>query len=241
MKLITAAAVLAVLAIAPPVTVANAQAADFQWSGTISQGSTLEIRGVNGSVRAVASPDGTARVEAVRRARRSDPESVRIEVVEHAGGTTICAVYPTPPGASRQNRCSPGGSGVNNQNNDVQVHFTVQVPAGVAFSGNTVNGSVQSEGLRSDVTATTVNGGVEIETTGFVSRISTVNGNVSITVPAPLNAAFRATTVNGSIDSDFPVNAEGRMGRRSVRGTIGNGGEEMRISTVNGSIRLRRN
>jgi hypothetical protein len=241
MKLLTAAAVLALLAIAAPGPVASAQTADFQWSGIIQQGSTLEIRGVNGSVRAVASPDGTTRVDGVRRARRSDPKSVRIEVVEHAGGTTICAVYPTPRGASRQNRCSPGGSGANNQNNDVQVDFTVQVPAGVAFSGNTVNGNVQSEGLRSDVTATTVNGGVEIETAGFVSRISTVNGNVSIAVPSPLNAAIQATTVNGSIDSDFPITAQGRMGRRSVRGTIGNGGEEMRISTVNGTIRLRRN
>jgi hypothetical protein len=217
-----------------------AHAQDFQWRGTVAQGRTLEVRGVNGSVRAVASDDGSAHVEATRRGRRSDPASVRIETVEHDGGVTICVVYPTPPGARRENECRPGGGQSSVQDNDVRVDFVVRVPAGVHFAGSTVNGDVEARALRSDVTAATVNGQVNIQTSGFVSRAATVNGNILLEVPAGLNADLHAATVNGSIDSDFPLTVSGRAGPRSLRGTIGSGGREMRAATVNGNIRLRR-
>ena len=44
---------------------------------------------------------------AQRTGRRNDPEDVRLEVVEHAGGVTICAVYPSKD-AARPNECRPG-------------------------------------------------------------------------------------------------------------------------------------
>jgi len=258
--------VLAVLAasaaVAPPLAPsAVAQTADFRWSGALPQGQTIEIRGVNGDVSAVPSADGAVRVEGTKRARRDDPESVRIEVVEHAGGVTICAVYPTPPSARRDNECRPGSGGQSVQNNDVRVDFVVHVPAGVALAASTVNGGVTAEGLRSDVRASTVNGGVRVSTSGFAqastvngsvvarlgqnqipgrARYSTVNGSVTLEMPAGLNAELRASTVNGRIESDFPVTVQGRVNRRSLRGTIGAGGPELNLSTVNGSIILRR-
>src|SRR5207248_8495410 len=45
-------------------------------------------------------------------------------------------------------------------NNDVKVDFEVQVPAGVEFNGQTVNGEMAAEGLEADVHASTVNGSV---------------------------------------------------------------------------------
>jgi hypothetical protein len=240
---------------------ADAQAAPFQWRGTVAQGQTVEIRGVIGGVRAMESQDGAVHVEATRTANRSDPSSVRIEVVEHADGVTICAVYPTPRGSRRDNECRPGGGQSSVQNNDTQVAFVVRVPAGVRLAANVVTGSVRVEGLRSDVTAATVNGGIDIHTTGFVrastvngsitgrleqarvggdTRFETVNGSITLELADGLNANFRASTVSGRIDSDFPITVTGQVSRRSLRGTIGTGGPELRASTVNGSIRLRR-
>ncbi len=240
---------------------AAAQSTDFQWRGTLDRGKTIEIRGVNGDVRAVPSQDGAVHVNADRHARRDDPMSVQIEVVEHSGGVTICAVYPTPPNARRQNECRPGGGQNNVHRNDVQVDFTVQVPAGVLFEGYTVNGELAADGLDSDVKASTVNGDVEVETGGFAEastvngsitcrlgssqfdddvEFETVNGSITIEMPEGLNADFRASTVNGSIDSDFPILVTGKVSRRSLRGRIGDGGPELRLSTVNGSIRIRR-
>lgn len=234
---------------------------DFEWTGRIAQGGTLEIRGVNGAIRAVPAGADRVVVQADRSGRRSDPESVRIEVVEHPGGVTVCAVYPTPSGARRENECRPGGGENSVRDNDVRVNFVVQVPAGVHFEAVTVNGAVEAEGLDGDVRARTVNGDVDVRTAGFAeartvngsvtarlgtSRFSddvefeTVNGSITVDLPAGLDADFRASTVNGSIESDFPITVTGKVSRRSLRGTIGAGGPELRVSTVNGSIRLRR-
>jgi hypothetical protein len=242
-------------------TAAAGQSTDFQWRGTLDRGQTIEIRGVNGDVRAVPSQDGAVHVNADRHGRRDDPMSVRIEVVEHGGGVTICAVYPTPENARRENECRPGGGRNNVHRNDVQVDFTVQVPAGILFEGATVNGELIVDGLDSDVKANTVNGDVDVETAGFAVastvngsitcrlgssqfdddvEFETVNGSITIEMPEGLNADFRASTVNGSIDSDFPILVTGKVSRRSLRGRIGDGGPELRLSTVNGSIRIRR-
>jgi hypothetical protein len=219
---------------------AAAQTADFLWSGVLGQDKVIEVRGVNGGIRALASDDGLVRVEATRRARRSDPESVRIDVVEHEAGVTICTVYPDPPASLPMNSCSPGGGGVNVQNNDVRVDFVVRVPAGVRFIGSTVNGDIRADGLRSDVQAATVNGRLNIQTVGFVSDVATVNGDIDLDLPADLNAQFHATTVNGRVVSDFPILVSGRIDRRNLRGTIGGGGPDLRAATVNGTIRLRK-
>src|SRR5207253_3042450 len=67
-----------------------------------------------------------------------------------------------------------------------------------------------------------------------------VNGAVSIYVPARFDANFRFDTVHGGIDSDFPLTISGRWGPRHASGRIGNGGRDIRASSVNGSIELRK-
>lgn len=244
---------------------AQEQAPPFDWSGVIAQGRTIEVMGVNGAVEASLSDDGRVHVHATRSARRSDPASVTIQVVEHAEGVTICAVYPSRR-ARQSNDCRGGGGPTSEDNNDVRVDFTVRLPAGVRFAGSTVNGGIEATGLRSEVEASTVNGGVRVETTGTArastvngdirARVgvatpradmdfSTVNGSIELVAPAGLNAEVEASTVNGDIDSDFEVSGGGvERGRfmpsASLRGTIGSGGEDLDLSTVNGEIRLRR-
>lgn len=235
-------------------------AQDFKWSGALASGKTLEIRGINGSIRAVAARGREASVTATKHARKSDPDEVKIEVVEHAGGVTICAIYPSRR-VSRPNECRAGGGGHNSsEDNDVEVRFEVQVPAGVEFEGHSVNGDVTAEGLTGDAHVATVNGDVAVSAAGVVEastvngsvdatlgrgdwrgrlKFSTVNGSITVTLPRGLGADVEASTVNGSVESDFPITVSGRMNPRSLRGTIGEGGRQLDLNTVNGSIRLR--
>jgi hypothetical protein len=239
----------------------QAAAQDFTWAGAIPQGRAIEIKGVNGDVRAEPSGSNQVEVVAVKSSRRDDPASVRIEVVPHEGGVTICAVYPTRDGA-RPNECAPGDGGRNNvQNNDVTVRFTVRVPAGVTLIGKTVNGDVEAMRLNGDVALTTVNGSVTFSTTaggrastvngsirGEMGRadwsgtlsMNTVNGSITLTLPATLNTDVRASTVNGDITADFPITVQGRVSRRRLEGTIGGGGRTLALESVNGSITLKR-
>src|ERR1044071_3009248 len=158
-------------------TVAVAAGQDFNWHGRLAAGKRLEIKGVNGDVRAVLRSGAEAVVNARKHSRRSDPDEVEIKVVESDEGVTICAVYPTPARARRENTCEPGESWHSNtENNDVVVDFEVQVPAGVEFDGKTVNGQMSAEGLKADVRASSVNGSVRVTTTGL-AEASTVNGS----------------------------------------------------------------
>ena len=257
MKTLLTFAAAAALLLSP----ASARAQDFKWHGAVAQGKTIEIKGVNGDIRAEPSGGNEVEVTAEKRATRDDPDSVRIEVVPHGGGVTICAVYPSRSGA-RPNECAPGSGGRNNvQNNDVTVRFTVHVPAGVTFVGQTVNGEVEANRLNGDVDLSTVNGSVNFTTTGGgrastvngsirgemgradwsdTLKMSTVNGSITLTFPATLNTEVRASTVNGDINSDFPVTVQGRVSRRKMEGTIGGGGRVLALDSVNGSITLKR-
>ena len=235
-----------------------ARTSEYRWDGRLASGQTLEIKGVNGSIQATAGTGDRVEVVATRRGRRQDPEAVRIETVEHAGGITICAVYPSTD-ASKPNTCVPGDGGrMNVRNNDVSVEFQVKVPAGVRLAARTVNGAVEASGLTGDVHARTVNGSVKVETRGVASAetvngsvnatmgradwsddlaFKTVNGSIRVTLPASASTAVDAGVVNGSIESGFPVQG-GRVARRRLTGTIGGGGRNLSLETVNGSITI---
>jgi len=240
---------------------ARAEAEDFDWQGRLSPGQTIEVKGVNGEVKAAAGGGSQVEVQARKTGRRSNPSSVDIKVVEHAGGVTVCAVYPTPPG-SKPNECQPGEGGrMNTKDNDVQVDFTVRIPEGVRFVGRTVNGGVEAASLGGDVEAHTVNGGVRISTSGNAraqtvngsitatagradwdgaADFKTVNGSITVALPDGVSAEVEAETVNGGIETDFPLTVKGRFSARHLTGTLGSGGRELRLETVNGAIHLRR-
>ena len=253
--------VAAAVAVAPAAVKAPRHAApqgdQWSWHGRIAAGKTLEIRGVNGRVEAEPGTGAEVVVTATKRAHQhGDAEVVKIEVVEHDGGVTICAVYP-----GSRNRCGPDDDyHMSTHDNDVEVAFHAQIPAGVAFAGATVNGDVEAMGLAARVDVTTVNGSARLETTGGDAaahtvngsvtavlhgsgtgplRFDTVNGSVTLSVPKDLSADFEAETVNGSIDTDFPITVTGRINRQHLEGRIGQGGRRLHAETVNGSIRLR--
>lgn len=228
----------------------------WNWSGTVAQGRTLEINGVNGNIVAEPGPGDRIVVTAEKTGRKHDPSLVKIEVHEDSDGVTICAEYP-----GESSPCKRMGFGFHDRASDIEVDFHVLVPRGVKFSANNVNGGVHVHGLTSTVKAATVNGGCDIETSGSgqastvngalhaaIGRLDardelsfhTVNGTITLQLPADTNAEFSSSTVNGSIQSDFPVQVSNGWGPRSASGTIGHGGARLRAHTVNGSIRLER-
>lgn len=237
-------------------TSAQEKTADFDWKGRVAAGKTLEIRGINGGITARLADGPDATVHATLTGRDDDPTDVRIEVVPHDGSVTLCAVYP-----GHGNDCEPGGGHESLHRNDVRVEFEVAVPAGVVFNPATVNGGIRAEGLKGPVRARTVNGTVRVETTGWADARSvngsldvrmgstassdglsfkTVNGSISVALPADASFDVDASTVSGSISTDFPLTISGRFINHHASGTIGGGGPELSLKTVNGSIGLQK-
>jgi hypothetical protein len=252
------------LACAAATSAAPQDGNEFRWQGMIADGKAIEIKGVNGEVRAEAASGNQVEVVATKRAWRSDPQSVNIRLVEHPNGVTICAVYPRRDGAP--GRCEPGGGGQNAHDNDVKVEFTVRVPAGVRFIGRTVNGSVTAKSLGSNVEAYTVNGNVKVSTAGHAQartvngsiavacgradwnealEFNTVNGSIELSLPESAQTEIQARTVNGSISTELPLFVRGTLNTRRLDGVIGGSGEsrsgrQLKMETVNGSIRVNR-
>ena len=95
------------------------------------------------------------------------------------------------------------------------------------------------------IRAETVNGGVEAsfgraDWTGEI-RLKTVNGGIDVALPRSASADLNASTVNGDIQTDFPITVQGRLTKRHLTGTIGTGGRQLALETVNGGIEIRRN
>jgi len=249
---------LLVLALAGP---AFGASSTFHWSGPLASGKTVEVHNINGGIHAVPSPDGTLEVNATRYSKTQDPESVKIEVFEAKDGTlTFCTLYPSRAGYP-ENTCDERGSTSHGSNSDVQVDYTVKVPAGVALEAYTVNGDVKAIAMKGPVDAKTVNGEIRVTTSSW-AEATTVNGGVAVEMagkgwPEDLefrsvngsivldlvgspNASLRAETMHGDIDSEFPLEVTGKIRKNRISGTLGSGGVELALQTLNGSIELRR-
>ena len=238
---------------------AIAQDDEFSWSGRIPSGQAIEIKNANGRLYAEYAPGDQVEVTAIKEGPAGDRAEVEIEVVEHDGGVTICAVY--PGGWLRSNECAPGDEGhIGSNDNDTEVTFTIKVPADVKLVATTMNGRIEVEDLRSDAEVLTMNGRIEISTTGWAHaktmngaitatlgaadwsgdlELQTMNGGVTVTLPANANTDVNAATMNGEVESDWTLERSGWI-RSKARGTIGDGGRGLDISTMNGNIRIRR-
>lgn len=234
----------------------------FSWSGSIPAGSWVRVRNLNGGIDVEPGTGTDTEVKAEKNWRRGDPKDVRFEVIKDGNNVTICALWYERSSCDADGYHTERHERGRGRNNDVNVHFTVKLPRGVKVLTSTVNGGIGIRGASTEAIANTVNGRVDVETsTGPVEantvnggirvrmdaiegtgdmEFSTVNGSVIVEAPASLNAEVRMSTVNGGVSTDYPLTITGRIKPKSIRGTIGSGGRQVTLSTVNGSIELRK-
>ena len=149
------------------------------------------------------------------------------------------------------------------ENNHARVDFIVKVPRNLQFAGYNVNGSVNAQNMGRPAKVATVNGSVDVSGASWVSaksvngavhvsmgssdwdgalKISSVNGSITLNMPADLNAEVHFSSVNGNLSTDFPLTVQGGYGygpgHKNMSGTIGSGGRELDVSTVNGSLTI---
>lgn len=235
---------------------AQDQGREFHWHGKLSSDQLLTIKNINGDIDASAADTDEAQVDATKSGPNAD--QIRIEVVPGSDGVAICAVYPGMSG-----NCSSGSRGYSNSGrNNGKVHFTVRVPKNVRFAADNVNGNVNADGMGREVRANSVNGNVDVSTTSWAEaktvnghikaamgdagwngtlQVESVNGSIELDMPSDFSAEVNFSSVNGHIDSDFPLNVNNSwpVGHKA-NGTIGKGGRELAIKTVNGNVELRK-
>ena len=252
MKRILVATALLALATVP------ASAQEFRWTGQVDRSDWLRVSNINGDIEVVPTSGSQIEVVAEKTARRGDVDDVRIEVVEHSGGVTICAIYPSRRSGETQECAGERFERVQASRSNVEVRFTVRAPRSVWFDGVTVNGDVDVQGPLARVEATTVNGDVFLEADGEAKAttvngsirariagndltgpvdLETVNGSIELDINDGINADVEAAWLSGGLDTEFPLRVRGRIGK-SASGQLGSGGPTISLSTVNGSIEI---
>jgi hypothetical protein len=240
----------------------------FKWSGHIPAGRMIRVRSLNGPITVAAANGDNVEVTATKRWRRGDPSVVHIDAKKYGAGdenVVICALWGDDATCDERGYDSHSDSRRDPRlrNNDVSVEFRVLVPKGVNVAVSTVNGDVQVDGATADVDAGTVNGEVDITTSGGRARatnvnggvrarlgrlesdasmqFTTVNGNVTVEFTGDSGADLDMSTVNGTLNTNFEMTLQGRLDPKRLRSHVGPpGGPRIRLSTVNGSVDIRR-
>ena len=218
---------------------------NFDQTYPLAAGGRVALENVNGSVVVNVWDQATVRVQAVKEAdTREDLADLRIEVKAAAGRVEVETRYPE------------GSHG------HLSVEYTLTVPKGAALdkvelvNGNftvsglggevnaeLVNGEAKLTGLAGNVSVEAVNGEVVVELEKLDARqrvkLETVNGGIELRLAAGVAADVAAETVNGHLSNDFgiPVNKHEHVGA-DMTGSIGSGGGDVRLETVNGKIRV---
>jgi putative adhesin len=142
---------------------------------------------------------------------------------------------------------------------DVRVDYELRVPPTVALELRTVNGRIETRAIAGQTAASTVNGEVDIEATGLNevsartvngrvqarflddfhgARLGTVNGRVVAILPTSASFLGDFTQINGDFEAAFPLNIHSHPGSRRVSGDVNGGRYALKISTVNGDIKI---
>src|SRR6476619_673696 len=107
-----------------------------------------------------------------------------------------------------------------------------------------LNGGVVLKRVGGAVRGSTTNGGLMIELSGDrwdgeSMDVSTTNGGVIMSVPENYSAHIETGTVNGGVNTEFPVTVKGEMSKQ-IAINLGSGGATVRAMTTNGGVHLKK-
>jgi hypothetical protein len=257
-----------------PVSAASASAPqeDFHWSGRLAEGEQIQVNNIIGDIRAEPADGDEVTVTGIR-SGRNDVHVEVVRRREGVVICTVYDGQERDRGGRFDDDDDDDGTrdACNHRNlrmNDDEpgrVRFIVRVPAGVKLVANSISGDVETQRLRGPVVARSVSGNVRVASAGPVEAASvsgdvyaalgrmpshdlqfrSVSGNVTLEVSPSVDADFRAQTLSGSIDSDFPLQRDRDRGGwvhvgEQAHATLGRGGPSLSVTTVSGNVVLRR-
>lgn len=229
---------------------------EFHQTYKLTPEGRVSLRNINGGARVSVWDRDEVRVDAIKHARtreRLDEATIDVEATGDSVG--VRTRYPTDElrWDSRDTR-----------NNPASVEYTLTVPRRARVdSVELINGGLDVEGVAGLVKATCVNGRLNARGVAGEARLSTINGTLSAefdrieqgktitlssvngtldaVLPSDASAILKAETVHGTITNDLglPVKRGEYIGE-SLEGQLGAGGAHVKLSNVNGVIRVRR-
>ena len=211
----------------------------------------LEVHGVNGDLRVEAANGDQVTLVADVKARGVAPsgDQNRGYFETTLEGNTLRIVQKR----RAMGRVFPfGGS-------RLEIDYALQVPPRLALDLTTVNGRIATRGMVGETNLKSVNGTIDSEVLAsdsfdaqtvngriratFINEfrgatLKTVNGGVLAVLPATASFTCDLSQVNGDFEASFPLSIHSHPGRRRVSGEVNGGRYELKITTVNGNVRV---
>lgn len=108
------------------------------------------------------------------------------------------------------------------------------------IKASTTNGGIEIKGTTGIDDLTTTNGGITAEIFDIKDdvNIQSTNGGISVYIKSTINASIEIATTNGSISVDEALILITESSSKSLKGTIGSGGDTINILTINGDINV---
>lgn len=222
---------------------------NFEKSYPVSPTVRVSLKNVNGNVEISTWNQNEVKVSAVKRAEsKTSLAETKIDVQASNAAVAIETKLP--------------GHNSGWHHNSASVDYEIQVPKGARLdkietvNGNveisgvsgdvhaaSVNGRVMGRELTSDVELSTVNGKVDCEMVDLAKahavKLSTVNGSLDLAIPRDSNAHLTAGAVHGGINSNFNLPIKSGFTGANLDTTLGSGGTQVQLNSVNGSISIR--
>jgi DUF4097 and DUF4098 domain-containing protein YvlB len=108
---------------------------------------------------------------------------------------------------------------------------------------DTSGGGIEIRGAGGRVEADTSGGSVEVSFAAgnqMGGSISASGGGITVRLDPAANLLIDAATSGGNVVSDLPITVTGKVEESSLRGTLGSGGEALRLRSSGGSIRIKK-
>lgn len=253
---------LTLAAFATLVAAAPSAAQDYHFTKSLAAGDRMEISNINGNIDVIRAAGRTAEVSVTKIVKKGDGSMVKAIMEEGGSGMHVCTIYLNQdPNRRTCKGDNNTGKDRGRDSFEVDMRYTVRVPAGARLTVDDVNGNVTVTGADADSKINTVNGDISFDGIGASTletvngkvigsfsgaawdgtmSVETVNGSVELTFPADLSADISGEMVNGSVSSVFPITIDKGWGPKSFNGRIGAGGRKLKIETVNGAITLKK-
>ena len=206
----------------------------------------VSLSNINGDVEITGWSRNEVQIDALKTARDQQRlDEARIEVNPSSDSVEIETHYPSHlmnnnAASVRYTLHIPEGARIDKVNL-VNGALTVRQLSG-EINADLVNGKLHASDLAGTADLATVNGSIEADYNSLNNvreiKLKSVNGSVDLLLPQSPNANVSASTVNGSISTDFPLTVKGHWVGKNMSGTLGNGGVQIELSNVNGSIHV---
>jgi hypothetical protein len=195
-----------------------------------TSGGSVEISGLRGDAK-LSTSGGSIKVTDLSANLRAGSSGGSIRVEEIKGSVEVDTSGGSIDGDSvtgrLEARTSGGSIRLERVGGDVLAH--------------TSGGSIRIEDAGGRVDAKTSGGSVDVafaKDNGHGGELETSGGGVTVRLDRSANLNLEASTSAGSVSSDLPIQVVGTLSKSHLSGTIGSGGETLRLHSDGGPVRI---